>query len=184
MAILLLSQGIPMINAGDEVLRTQHGNNNVWCQNNELGWFDWTLVETNREMLRFTRLMIAMRKRHACLMHARFLNGMERDGHWFPDITWHGERLNQPSWENPDVRVLACTLGAVDAWEEDLFVIMNMQATPLVIPLPQVAEGNWHLAIDTASESPLDIIMPVDQPVQSAPACTVQPRSVRVFERR
>jgi len=184
MAILLLSQGIPMLNAGDEVLRTQHGNNNVWCQNNELGWFDWTLVETNREMLRFTRLMIAMRKRHASLMHARFLNGMERDGHWFPDITWHGERLNQPSWENPDVRVLACTLGAVDAWEEDLFVIMNMQATPLVIPLPQVAEGNWHLAIDTASESPLDIIMPVDQPVQSAPACTVQPRSVRVFERR
>jgi glycogen operon protein len=184
MAILLLSQGIPMINAGDEVMRTQHGNNNVWCQNNELGWFDWSLTETNRDMLRFTRQMIAFRKRHACLMHTRFLNGLERDGQWFPDITWHSERLDQPLWEDPDAQVLACTLGAVEAWEEDLFVIMNMQAEQLVMPLPRVAEGNWHLAIDTAGEAPLDIIMPADQTAQAAPAYTVQPRSVVVFERR
>ena len=184
MAILLLSQGIPMINAGDEVLRTQHGNNNVWCQNNELGWFDWSLTETNRDMLRFTRQMIAFRKRHPCLMHTRFLNGLERDGQWFPDITWHSERFDQPLWEDPDTQLLACTLGAVEAWEEDLFVVMNMQAEQLVMPLPRVAEGNWHLAIDTAGDVPLDIIAPADQPVQAAPACVVQPRSVVVFEHR
>ncbi|HAJ92496.1 MAG TPA: glycogen debranching enzyme GlgX [Gammaproteobacteria bacterium] len=184
MAILMLSQGIPMINAGDEVLRTQHGNNNVWCQNNELGWFDWSLTETNGDMLRFTRQMIAFRKRHACLMHTRFLNGLERDGQWFPDITWHSDRLDQPLWEDPDTQMLACTLGAVEAWEEDLFVIMNMQTEQLVIPLPRVAEGNWHLAIDTAGDTPLDIIRPADQPVQAAPAYVVQPRSVVVFERR
>ena len=184
MAILLLSQGIPMINAGDEVLRTQQGNNNVWCQNNELGWFDWSLTETNSDMLRFTRSMIAFRKRHACLMHTRFLNGLEREGQWFPDVTWHGERLNQPDWENPETQVIACTLGAVNAREEDLFVIMNMQADKLVLPLPRLAEGDWHLAIDTSRLSPLDIISPVDQPLQTGPDFTVQPHSVVVFERR
>ena len=80
--------------------------------------------------------------------------------------------------------MLACTLGAVDAWEEDLFVIMNMQAEQLVMPLPRVAEGNWHLAINTAGDAPLDIIRPADQPVQVAPAYTVQSRSIVVFERR
>lgn len=173
-----------MLNAGDEVLRTQHGNNNVWCQNNELGWFNWSLLETNSDMLRFTRQMIAFRKRHACLMHSRFLNGLEREGHWFPDISWHGDRLNQPLWEDPDAQMLACTLGAVDSWEEDLLVIMNMQAKELLMPLPQVAEGNWHLAIDTAGQSPLDVIRPADQSVQLDPACTVQAHSVVVFERR
>ena len=80
--------------------------------------------------------------------------------------------------------MLACTLGAVDAWEEDLFVIINMQAKKLIMPLPPVPAGDWHLAIDTAHDSPLDIIKPVDQHVHEAPACTVQPRSVVVFERR
>jgi glycogen operon protein len=184
MAMLLLSQGIPMINAGDEVLRTQHGNNNVWCQNNELGWFDWSLPEKNRDMLRFTQDMIAFRKRHACLMHTRFLSGLEREGRWFPDITWHSEHLDQPQWEDADAQVLACTLGAVDTWEEDLFVIMNMQPEKLDMPLPRLAEGGWHLAIDTARPSPLDIIKPADQQVQTETVCTVQPRSVVVFERR
>ena len=184
MAILLLSQGIPMINAGDEVLRTQHGNNNAWCQNNTLGWFDWRLTGANSDMLRFTRLMIAFRKRHACLMHSRFLNGMEREGRWFPDVTWHNEHLSQPLWEDREAQMLACTLGAVDAWEEDLFVIMNMQARKLVMSLPRVAEGDWHLAIDTAGESPLDIIEPADQPLQTAPVYSVQPHSVVVFEHR
>jgi len=184
MAILLLSQGIPMLNAGDEVLRSQQGNNNVWCQNNELGWFDWSLTDKNKDMLRFTRLMIAFRKRHACLTHTRFLNGMEREGHWFPDITWHSERLDQPLWDDPDAQELACTLGAVDSWEEDLFVILNMRASKLVMILPRIAEGNWYLAIDTASDSPLDIILPVDQPLQTGPSYSAEPRSVVVFERR
>lgn len=184
MAILLLSQGIPMISAGDEVLRTQHGNNNVWCQDNELGWFDWTLTETNREMLRFTRLLIAFRKRHPCLQHSRFLNGQEREGHWFPDISWHDERLEEPLWEDADARVIACTLGALEAWEEDLFVVLNMGPKKLDMSLPGVAEGGWHVAIDTAGKSPLDIILPVDQSLQSAPVYSVQARSVVVFERR
>ena len=76
------------------------------------------------------------------------------------------------------------TLGAVDPWEEDLFVILNMQTEELLMSLPQVAEGDWYLAIDTAGQAPLDIIKPADQLVHKAPACIVQPRSIVVFERR
>ena len=75
MAILLLSQGVPMILAGDEVLRTQQGNNNGYCQDNELSWFDWNLTEKHRGMLRFVTKMIAFRKRHPCLMRKHFLTG-------------------------------------------------------------------------------------------------------------
>lgn len=184
MAILLLSQGIPMINAGDEVLRTQQGNNNAWCQDNELGWFDWGLVTKNADMLHFTRAMIAFRRRHACLMHTRFLSGRDRDGHRFPELSWHGERLNQPCWEDHNAQLLACTIGAVEAREEDLYVVMNMGADTLAVSMPQFADGDWYLAIDTARESPLDICKPADQPMQAEPVYSVQPHSVVVFEGR
>ena len=78
MAILFLSQGVPMILAGDEVLRSQRGNNNAYSQDNELSWFDWRLIETNRDMLRFTRELIALRKRHPSLRRRSFLTGRPR----------------------------------------------------------------------------------------------------------
>ncbi len=80
MAILFLSQGVPMILAGDEVLRSQRGNNNAYSQDNELSWFDWRLIETNRDMLRFTRELIALRKRHPSLRRRRFLTGRPAPG--------------------------------------------------------------------------------------------------------
>jgi len=70
--------GVPMIQSGDEVLRTQRGNNNGYCQDNELSWFDWTLTKKNREMLRFLTKMIAFRKRHPCLMRKHFLTARKR----------------------------------------------------------------------------------------------------------
>lgn len=75
MATLLLSQGVPMLLAGDEFLRTQKGNNNAWCQDNEISWVDWTLKEKNADFLRFTRELIQLRKRHTCLRRKRFLRG-------------------------------------------------------------------------------------------------------------
>ena len=101
MAILLLSQGIPMLLAGDEVLRSQRGNNNVWCQDNELGWFDWSLVERNADVLRFVRGLIALRKRHPSLQRRHFLSGRVREGCELPDITWHGV---QPMSRNGSTR--------------------------------------------------------------------------------
>jgi glycogen operon protein len=185
MTVLLLSQGLPMINAGDEVLQSRHGNNNPWCQDNELGWFDWSLLETNRDMLRFTREMIAFRKRHPCVMHTRFLTGQEREGSWFPDISWHGEHLNQPLWDDPGAQVLACTLGALETWEEDLHIMLNMGEKALLMPLPAPPPGrNWFLAIDTAGESPADVVVPAHQQVLSRASSRVAARSIRVFEAR
>src|SRR5262249_31216641 len=72
---LMLSQGAPMLLAGDEFLRTQKGNNNAWCQDNEISWVNWQLAETNKDFLRFTRELIWLRKRHPCLRRRRFFTG-------------------------------------------------------------------------------------------------------------
>src|SRR5215470_16260082 len=74
-AILMISRGVPMLLAGDEIWRTQRGNNNAWCQDNELSWFDWSLVETERDMLEFVRGMIALRRRHPSLTRNAFFTG-------------------------------------------------------------------------------------------------------------
>ncbi len=184
MAILLLSQGTPMLLAGDEVLRTQHGNNNTWCQDNELGWFDWSLLETNRDMLRFTRQMIAFRKRHACLMHTRFLTGQGREGHRFPDITWHGEQLHQPAWEDNQAQVLAWTLGAIEYDEGDLHIILNMGDEARQMTLPECTGRGWYRAVNTALVSPDDVLEVSRQVEHGEPVCHVSPHSVVVFESR
>ncbi|MDT8407879.1 MAG: glycogen debranching protein GlgX, partial [Methylococcales bacterium] len=101
-ALLLISQGVPMLLAGDEVLKTQMGNNNGWCQDNELTWFDWRFDDRQKALLTFVKRMIALRKRHGCLMRRRFLSGQAPSEQVFPDITWHGARLDKPEWDNPE----------------------------------------------------------------------------------
>jgi isoamylase len=182
MAILMLSQGVPMLLAGDEARRTQHGNNNAWCQNNEVSWFDWDLPETNHDMLRFTRLMIAFRRRHACLMHRRFLTGQNRDGFRFPDVSWHGISLNKPLWGNDEAQVLAFTLGRVKPADEDVHVILNMGTLDLEMPLPENPGRHWYRAVDTACDSPQDILEPSLQVAQPDLVYVVRSRSVVVFE--
>ena len=184
MSILLLSQGTPMITAGDEVLRSQQGNNNPWCQNNSLGWFDWTLLEQNHDMLRFTRELIAFRRRHPCLMHTRFLTGDEREGRQFPDVTWHGKVLERPHWNDPKAQLLACTLGAIESWEADLHIIMNMADSAVQLFLPELPGQQWYRAVDTSLAAPHNILVPEQQVVHAAPAIMVPPRTVMVFEAR
>ena len=88
MATLLISQGVPMLLAGDEFLRTQGGNNNAWCQDNAMSWLDWTLAKQNADFLRFVQELIALRKRHPALRRRTFFAG-EADGKP-PEIIWHG----------------------------------------------------------------------------------------------
>ena len=180
----MLSQGVPMLLAGDEVRRSQQGNNNPWCQDNAIGWFDWELPEVHHDMLRFTRLMIAFRRRHACLMHRRFLTGQARDGFHFPDISWHGVRLHKPLWSQDDAQVLAFTLGRVRSGDADVHVILNMSARDLEMPLPEHPGHHWCRVVDTAFDSPRDIleasaVVALRDPVYGAGA-----RSVVVFESR
>jgi glycogen operon protein len=184
MAILLLSQGVPMILAGDEVLRTQQGNNNSYCQDNELSWFDWTLTEKNHEMLRFTTKMIAFRKRHPCLMRKHFLTGMKEKDAFFSDVTWHGPKLNEPLWNDPDAQILAYTLGRQREEQEDLHIVFNMADHGVEITLPPLSGRAWHRAVDTGQPAPGDIFEPEDQPRAKESCYQVIARSVAVFESR
>ena len=184
LAILMLSRGVPMLLAGDELMRTQRGNNNVWCQDNALGWFDWNLVEQNRDMLRFTRELIALRRRHTCLTCNRFFSGTNVPGRDIPDVTWHGVRLNEPLWHDSQARLLACTLAGLSADEEDLHLIFNMSEQTLELQLPALAGRRWHRALDTAQDAPADIIVQQRQVAQTESSYRVSPRSVVVLEAR
>ncbi len=159
MAVLMLSQGVPMIQAGDEVLRSQGGNNNAWCQDNETSWFDWNLTEQNHEMLRFTREIIALRRRHPTLMRRQFLNGDIVTLTGIPDITWYGPNLGELDWDDPVSQILIFTLSALKRGEPHLHVIMNMSDLPHEMPLPQLPGVSWRLAVDTFQTSPHDIAL-------------------------
>jgi glycogen operon protein len=160
-ATLLVSQGVPMLLAGDEFLRTQGGNNNAWCQDNATSWVDWTLAERNAGFLRFVRELIALRRRHPVLRRRTF---MSPGGHGQPpDITWHGTEPCRPDFAN-DSRSLACALdgrrsdrpGVVD---RDFYMAMNAYWEPLTFRIPAAPSGRpWRRAVDTALASPEDAV--------------------------
>ena len=182
MAILFLSQGVPMFLAGDEFLRTQGGNNNAWCQNNEISWLDWRLTENNHEMLHFVRELIAFRHRHPCLTRSRFFTGQPESSRDIPDIAWHGLHLNEPLWGNNEAQVLAFTIAGSTATEEDMHIVLNMSEKDIEIQLPNIPLRHWHLAIDTAAPSPNDILEQARQQAVVRDIQRVQARSVVVFE--
>jgi glycogen operon protein len=157
-AVLMLSQGVPMFVAGDEVRRTQRGNNNGYCQDNELNWFDWTLPEKHSGLLRFWQRMIDFRKRHPNVHRARFFSGEVNERN-LADVTWHGCKLYSPGWNDATARTLAFTLGGF-AGEADIHVMLNMYWEPLSFELPAVGDRIWHRAVDTALASPQDITEP------------------------
>ena len=184
LALLLLSQGVPMLLAGDEVLRTQNGNNNAWCQDNDVSWFDWRRTETNSDVLRFVRELIALRRRHPTLSRPDFLTGNLEPARGIPDISWHGVRPGELPWADPAARFLAFTLAGTSATEEDLHVLVNMSDRSESVELPGIPGRYWHLAVDTARESPDDVLTAAMQAVWTAPRYLSQPRSVVVLESR
>ncbi|MGA7813634.1 MAG: glycogen debranching protein GlgX [Caballeronia sp.] len=182
MAILFLSQGVPMILAGDELLRSQRGNNNGYCQDNALSWFDWSVLDRASGMLQFVRELIALRKRHPSLRRRRFLIGRVAQGHSMPDVTWHGERLHEPGWHERGARLLAFTLGDEEPDEAPLHVILNMDNSARRVALPSLNGRCWHRIIDTALNAPHDIL---PSPRGGAMECDhshIQARSVVVLE--
>jgi glycogen operon protein len=181
-AILLLSRGVPMFAAGDEVRRTQNGNNNPYCQDNEISWFDWTLVEKNRDLLRFWQRMIEFRRSHAAVRLAEFFTGAVNE-RGVADLTWHGTKLASPGWNDPEARTLAMTLGGFDG-DPDIHAMLNMYWDPLDFELPAVPGRRWLLAVDTALAPPLDIADPGGEaPVEGA-TYTAKGRSVVVLINR
>lgn len=153
LTILFASYGTPMLLMGDEVRRTQLGNNNAYCQNSTLSWFDWDNVRTNRSLLRFVKQLI----RSARSLQQQRMSDFEilSDSPFRPHITWHGTKLAMPDWKD-DSHSLAFTL--YDArGREYLHVMLNAYWEPLKFDLPKRITGQWHRVIDTFLEEPDDI---------------------------
>lgn len=174
----LLAIGTPMILMGDEVRKTQQGNNNAYCQDNEISWFDWSLLEKNADVHRFVRHLIRVRLQRdsSRLEYAMSLNQLLRKA----TVSWHGMQLNQPDW-SPLSRSLAFTLKSLGG-AVMMHYMMNAyhEALSFEIPLLQ-RTGYWKRWIDTSIESPGDICYWNDAPVVKEDVYQVQPRSVVIL---
>ncbi|HMD87674.1 MAG TPA: glycogen debranching protein GlgX [Anaerolineaceae bacterium] len=161
-AMLLVSQGVPMILMGDEITRTQKGNNNTYCQDNELNWLDWDLVNSQAELLRFFQNLIRFRLAHPVLRNRWHLINQDRIGSGYPDISWHGTQAWNPDWSSSS-RVLAFMLDGKHARggtleDNSIYVGMNMHWDRLWFELPRLPEGkNWHVLANTGAPAPEDI---------------------------
>jgi isoamylase len=160
-AILLLSVGIPMICMGDEVMRTQKGNNNAYCQDNDISWFDWDQIEKKSNIFRFWKLMIDFRKRHSTIRRPHYFSGKENE-RGLKDISWHGCKLSSPGWDDPNARALGFTMAGFDG-EEDIHVMMNMHWDGLSFEIPALEGRKWYRAADTALASPVDVAEPGEE---------------------
>jgi glycogen operon protein len=158
---LFLSQGVPMILAGDEFLRTQMGNNNAWCQDNDISWVDWSLAEKNADFVRFVRELIALRKRHPVLRRRSFFRGKGPTSKLAPDIIWHGTEPGHPDWTKMSRTLALCLDGSQTDSEpdRDFYVAFNAWQQPLPFRIPLSPTGRpWRRAIDTNLPSPEDIL--------------------------
>ncbi len=152
-AALLISQGVPMILSGDEMGKTQQGNNNAYCQDNVINWLNWQLLDTNAELFRFFKLLIRFRKQHHILRGRHFF---ERENHRNPGLTWHGVKPDQPDWSWHS-RSLAMHL-AGGRGDVDCYVIANAYWDGLEFELaPASEQKRWFRFVDTALKSPKDI---------------------------
>lgn len=148
LALLLTSQGIPMLLSGDEVGRTQLGNNNTYCQDNELSWFDWGLVGADDGLLDFTRALIAFRHAHPVLRGVEHPHGTDRAGGGLPDVSWHGVRAWEPDWSEHS-RVLGMLRSGPD---DVVYLAVNAHWEDHDLELPELPDDQvWHLFADTGA---------------------------------
>jgi glycogen operon protein len=176
-AMTLLSLGTPMLLMGDEVRRTQQGNNNAYCQDNELSWFDWSLVDRHADILRFVKRMIALRLRRdvSALEESLTLNQLLKQAKFW----WHGVKLNQPDWGFQS-HSLSVTVESLRGRFLS-HIMLNAFWEPLEFqlpPPPESSQGGWRLLIDTYREGPEDVHEPAHAPAVSGPTLVVQPRSI------
>jgi glycogen operon protein len=180
--LLLTSHGIPMLVAGDEIGRTQQGNNNAYCQDGPVSWLDWTLQDKNADLLRFVRCAIVFRGSHHSLRRRRHVAETSPDG-LFPALSWHGVHAWMPDWASYS-RLLAAMLYANDEGRHDcVYVAANTHWDGQTLELPTLPDGlAWHLFADTAAPPPQDVHEPGREPLLTDQArAHVGPRSVLVL---
>ncbi|QDU76598.1 Glycogen debranching enzyme [Bremerella volcania] len=185
---LLMSQGVPMILMGDEVRRTQHGNNNAYCQDNEISWLDWSLVKKNDEMRRFVRALVAFRRDQPTVRQKHFLGGYPTGRRGLYDVNWYNNLGTAVDWDSGD-SMLTCLFAAPQKDNDpenigrDVLLLMNGSPSPQQFILPPVAKGtSWRMFVDTAATSPSDVYPDLNGPRPPAAGKFVMPeRSVRIY---
>jgi glycogen operon protein len=194
LALLLLSQGTPMLLAGDEIGRSQQGNNNAYCQDNGLNWLDWeALLAANGLLLEFTRKLIRLRREHPVLRRMRFMHGRETSPDGIKDITWFAPQGNEKTseqWQDVQARCVGLMLNgqvapAIGADglplpDDLLLIVMNSHHDAVEFALPEVpVQGPWLRVLDTAE--------PALDPAAAAPApdgpFAMAGRSLAVFRK-
>ena len=161
---LLLSQGVPMITAGDEWARTQQGNNNAYCQDNQISWLNWQHDDEQKALLEFTKRLIQLRREHPVFRRPKFFQGRRIRGSEIRDVMWFnpgGNEMNDDEWNSPFVRCLGMLLSGdtidVQTFEGELvrddtfLLLINAHHEPLQFVLPGEKEVEWQLLLDTAS---------------------------------
>ena len=170
---LFVSRGVPMLLGGDEWRRTQRGNNNAYCQDNETSWYDWSDLEQHREIYRFTRGMIAFRRAHPILSQEHFYTDAE--------IHWFGTHGDLPHWTDPSAKQFACLIHEEEPRALCLLVNAGTEAVDFWLP-PVLPGAQWHLAVDTAHDAPHDLFAPGEEPVWEAPhTYHLSPRSSAIL---
>ena len=153
---LLVSRGVPMLLGGDEFRRTQSGNNNAYCQDNETSWYDWGYLEQHSEIFRFTRGMIAFRSAHPILSKEQFYTDAE--------IRWFGPRGGLPDWTDPNQKQFGCLIREDEL--SALYLMFNAGTDAVDFVLPSVLpEARWHLAVDTGRAVPQDLFVAGGEPL-------------------
>lgn len=167
LATILLSQGVPMLCGGDELGRTQRGNNNAYCQDNELSWHDWELDERREALLSFTKRLIQIRREHPALRRRKFFQGRPIRGTDIKDIMWlrpDGQEMNDEDWNSSWVRCIGMLLegealrevgeNGEPVIDDTLLITFNSHIEPIQFTIPLSSEGaKWEMVIDTDASS-------------------------------
>ena len=156
-ALLILSRGVPMILAGDEIGRSQKGNNNAYCQDNSISWLDWDNLDHKQGLHRFFRLLILFRKNHELLRYDSFLL---QNGHG-PRITWHGFRIGQPDWSEHSHSIAMHLAGSTaNGPMDDVYLIANSHTEAQDFDLPWLEQRHWLRFVDTSLDGDSAILEP------------------------
>jgi glycogen operon protein len=191
LATLFLSQGIPMLLGGDEIGRTQKGNNNAYCQDNEISWFDWESAD--KDLLEYTRRLIQLRKEHPVFHRRRWFQGRPIHGAEVTDIAWftpEGEQMAEEQWGEGFAKALGVFLNGegidqTDArgekvTDDSFYVLFNAHYEPLPFTLPKGAWGEeWTLVLDTNELAPNGN----EQSYKAGDEVPVESRSLKVLRR-
>lgn len=195
LATLLFSQGVPMLLMGDECRRTQRGNNNAYCQDNEISWFDWTRLEKYAPLARFVSSLIDFRRAEPTLRRQNFLSGEPATKNSrFPDVSWYRFDGRSFNWTDASTSTLVCMLAALSTTDSGaklkkpersnhILVVYHNESEPTAFRFsPAIADLKWRLFVDTSAPSPMDVFPEQDGPLaNTSESILIPPHSFRCY---